>query len=68
MYKVTVMHPCSCFIKNGFVAEEDFSTKEDAKAQADFLLDKMQNSFCAKHEFSIKEQFGSYTIYTKPRR
>ena len=68
MYKVTVMNPCSCFVKNGFAPEQDFSSKEEAKAEADFLINKMQTSFCARHDFSISEQFGSFTIITKPRR
>jgi len=67
MYKVTVMNPCSCFNKNGFVESQNFSKKEDAKAEAEFLIETMQNKFCKKHEFSMIEQFGSYTIYIKPR-
>ena len=68
MYKVNVMSPCSCFVKNGLWDTEDFSTKDEAKIQAEALIHKMQTSFCSKHEFSMSEQFGSYTIYTKPRR
>jgi len=68
MYKVNVMSPCSCFVKNGLWDAQDFKTKEDAKAEAESLLHKMQRTFCSKHEFSMTEQFGSYTIYTKPRR
>ena len=68
MYKVKVINPCSCFVKNGFVDMQDFDTKEEAKTQADYLLHKMQTSFCAKHEFGMSEQFGTYTILVKPRR
>ena len=67
MYKVNVMNPCSCFIKNGFVDTQDFSTKEEAKREAKSLLEHMQTKFCHKHDFSMVEQFGSYTIYTKSR-
>jgi len=68
MYKVNVTSPCSCFIKNGFHDMQDFDTKDEAKKEAESLLHKMQTTFCSKHEFSMSEQFGSYTIYTKPRR
>ena len=68
MYKVNVMSPCSCFIKNGLYDTQDFSTKEEAKSEAESLLKKMQTTFCAKHDFSMSEQFGTYTIYTKPSR
>ena len=68
MYKVTVTNPCSCFIKNGLHDVQDFATKEEAKKEAEALLERMQTTFCAKHEFSMSERFGSYTIITKPRR
>ena len=68
MYKVTVSMPCSCFVKKGLADLQDFATKEEAKKEAESLLHKMQTTFCAKHEFSMSEQFGSYTILTKPRR
>ena len=67
MYKVNVMNPCSCFIKNGFVETQSFDTKEDAKIEADYLIGIMKSNFCQKHEFSRSEQFGSHTIYIKPR-
>lgn len=67
MYKVTVMNPCSCFVKNGFVDVQDFDTKEKAEKEANYLIGIMKSNFCQRHEFSMKEQFGSYTIYIKPR-
>ncbi len=67
MYKVTVMNPCSCFIKNGLVDVQDFSSKEEAKKEAESLLHRMQTTFCGKHEFSMSEQFGSFTIFTRAR-
>jgi hypothetical protein len=67
MYKVTVQNPCSCFIKNGFVENQDFETKEQAQQEAESLMNTMSKSFCKKHEFSMVERFGDYTIYIKPR-
>jgi len=67
MYKVNVTNPCSCFIKNGFVETQDFATKEEAKEEAEYLIKIMKSNFCQKHEFSMIEQFGNYTIYIKPR-
>jgi len=67
MYKVNVVNPCSCFVKNGFVEEQDFETKEKAKEEAEYLLKIMNSNFCQKHEFSLVEQFGNHTIYIKPR-
>jgi len=67
MYKVNVMNPCSCFVKNGLADVQDFDTKEQAKEEAEYLMNLMQKNFCKKHEFSMSEQFGNYTIYIKPR-
>lgn len=67
MYKVRVMNTCSCFIKNGLWDSQDFSTQEEAKKAAESLLNKMQTTFCSKHEFHMSEQFGSYIIQTKAR-
>ena len=67
MYKVTVTNPCRCFIKNGFNDVQDFATKEEAASVAKELLHTVQTTFCAKHEFSMIEKFGSFTIMTKPR-
>jgi len=67
MYRVEVKNPCSCFIKNGFVEKSEFETEAEAKDEAEYLMKIMQSNFCQKHEFSLSEQFGSYTIYIKPR-
>ena len=68
MYKVSVQNPCSCFIKNGFVELQDFDTKEEAENEAQNMMQIMKRSFCQRHDFSMLEKFGDYTIYIKPRR
>ena len=67
MYRVTVQNPCSCFIKNGLTENQEFDTKEEAKKEAETLIKNMTENFCQKHEFSMMEKFGDYTIYIKPR-
>ena len=67
MYKVTVQNTCSCFIKSGMAETSDFNTKEEAKQEANKMLEKMQSTFCKKHEFSVNEQFGDFTVFIKPR-
>ncbi|QSZ42282.1 hypothetical protein GJV85_09245 [Sulfurimonas aquatica] len=68
MYKVNVSNPCSCFIRNGFVESQEFTTKEEAKEEANKLMQTMKSNFCQKHDFSMSEQFGDFNIYIKPRR
>lgn len=68
MYKVKVQNACSCFLKSGLTEVLDFDTEKEAKAEAEAMLKKMQDTFCKKHEFSMTEQFGDCTIFIKPRR
>lgn len=68
MYKVKVQNACSCFLKSGMSETSDFETEEEAQKEAEKILQKMQDNFCKKHEFSMSEQFGDFTLYIKPRR
>lgn len=68
MYKVSVKNPCSCFIKNGFVENQEFETKGAAKEEVEYLMKIMKSNFCQKHEFSMTEKFDDYTIFIKPSR
>ena len=67
MYKVNVENPCSCFFKSGLCEVLEFENKIEAKKEADRVLEAMQSSFCHKHEFSLSERFGDFTISTKLR-
>lgn len=66
-YKLKVQNACKCFLKSGFAEQSEFSTKEEAKNEAEYMLGIMQANFCKKHEFVLNEQFGDYTIFIKPR-
>lgn len=68
MYKVNVPNTCSCFLKSGMAESQEFTTQEEAEKEAGRMLDTMQAKFCKKHEFSVSEQFGDYSVYIKPRR
>lgn len=67
MYSVNVQNVCRCFLRAGMPEMQDFSTMEEAKAEADRMLKQMQDNFCKKHEFILNEQFGNYTIIIRPR-
>jgi len=66
-YKVKVQNVCRCFLKSGFGEELTFDTKEEAQKEAQHMIGVMSSTFCQKHEFSLNEQFGDYTIFIKPR-
>lgn len=65
---VEIKNPCSCFLKSGLPERQQFADKNDAKEEAEQLLDQMQRTFCKKHEFSLSESFGKYTIFIRPRQ
>ncbi len=67
MYKVRVQNPCSCFFKSGLSESEEFDTKDKAKQEAEYMMNVMKSTFCNKHEFTLSEQFGDFTIFIKPR-
>ncbi len=67
MYTVKVQNSCRCFLKSGFAENLEFSTQEEAKKEAEYMIGIMKSTFCQKHEFALNEQFGDFTIYIKPR-
>ena len=66
-YKVKVENGCSCFLKSGLAQVQEFETEEKAKEEAEYILGVMNSTFCHKHEFSLNEQFGDFSIYIKAR-
>jgi len=68
MHKITVQNSCRCFLKSGMAEVQEFDKLEDAKKEAEHMIGVMRTSFCAKHEFDLKEQFGDFTIFIKPRQ
>lgn len=67
MYKVKVYNSCSCMIKSGMADILEFATEDEAKIQAQNMLEKMQSRFCNKHDFVLNEKFGDYELYIRPR-
>ena len=68
MYKIKVYNSCSCMIKSGMADILEFDTEEEAKKEAQNMLQKMQSNFCKKHDFTLNEKFGDFEIYIRPRR
>jgi len=66
-HKVNVQNTCRCFLKSGMAESSEFETLEEAKKEAEYMIGVMNSTFCQKHEFSLKEQFGDFSIYIKPR-
>ncbi len=67
MYRVEVKNPCKCFFRSGNVEMQSFPNKEEAKDEAERMLEEMKTTFCKKHDFVLSEIVGNYTITIKPR-
>jgi len=63
MYTVNIKNACSCAIKRALPKEQSFVSKEEAKEEGERLLEEMQNEFCKRHRFELKNEFGNYTLY-----
>ena len=63
MYQVEIKNSCSCAIKRGLADIQEFDSKAEAEEEANNLLDMMQNEFCKKHRFELRNEFGNFCIY-----
>jgi len=62
MYSVTVQNPCSCFFKSSLVESQEFNTRDEAKKEAEKMVETMSNTFCQKHNFRVIEQGLEYIV------
>jgi hypothetical protein len=62
MYEVKVDRECGCFKKSDLVNNQDFSSMEEAKAEATRMMEVIDKTFCAKHNFALKQEPLGVTI------
>lgn len=63
MYNVEIKNSCSCAIKRAFPETQSFDSKEEAETEANNILQQMQDEFCKKHRFELRNEFGNFSIY-----
>lgn len=68
MFRVVVSGSCGCFTQSGEAKTKEFETKEEALAQANAMVSKMNEEFCQKHEFSFAEYGKDVIIGVKRKR
>ena len=66
MYNVEVQNSCSCAIKKAIPEMQSFDTKEEAQEEANRLLQQMQDEFCKKHRFVLRNDYSSFIISILP--
>ena len=67
MFKVTVNKECGCFRKSGFENNQNFTTKDAALIEAIEMAKEMNDTFCKKHEFIVKEEGNNISILVDER-
>ena len=67
MFKVIVEKECGCFRKSGIENNKSFQSKDDALIEALNLTKKMNQDFCQKHKFTVKEDNNNILIAVNER-
>ena len=62
MYTVNVDKECGCFRRSGFENNETFDSNDNALMKANSMVIHMNDKFCGKHEFSLKEDGNTFQI------
>ena len=62
MAKVTISKMCSCVKKEEMPQVQEFSSTDEALKVANEMVEKMNNEFCNKHNFSIVQNGEEITI------
>lgn len=66
MYSVEVKNACSCAIKRAIPDMQSFDTKDEAEEEANRLLQQMQDEFCKKHRFVLRNEYSNFVISILP--
>ena len=62
MFTITVDKECGCFKKSDFENNLTESTKDDALLKAQYMVNYMNNEFCQKHSFTLREDGNNFSI------
>lgn len=62
MYTINIDKECGCFKRSGLENNTQFVSNDDALMQANMMVTKMNQEFCSKHSFSLKEDGNRFQI------
>ncbi|MDQ7045921.1 MAG: hypothetical protein Q9M32_08415 [Sulfurimonas sp.] len=62
MYQIIVERQCGCFKRSELEASIEMDSKEEALLKSIEMRDIMNNDFCPKHSFTIKEEENTFVI------
>jgi len=62
MFTISVDKECGCFKKSDFENNTTESTKDDALLKAQHMVNYMNDEFCQKHSFTLREDGNTFAI------
>lgn len=62
MFKIIVERECGCFKRSDMEASTTMESKDEALLKSIEMRDTMNNDFCEKHTFSVKEVENTFII------
>lgn len=68
MFTINVEKECGCFKKSAFENNQSFESKDDALLQAQIMTNHMNEKFCKKHEFTLRENGNDFSIAVDMRQ
>ena len=62
MYTIKIQNECECFKKSDLENNMKFPSQTSAVMRAMKILNQMNNTFCEKHNFILKEDNDNFII------
>jgi len=62
VYKIIVERECGCFKRSEMKNYLEIESKDDALLKSVEMKNTMNDTFCSKHKFSVKEDGNSFLI------
>lgn len=62
MFKIIVERECGCFKRSHMSNNLELTSKDEALIKAIEMRDEMNNEFCGKHKFSMREEENNFII------
>ncbi|HHH19024.1 MAG TPA: hypothetical protein ENK86_00715 [Campylobacterales bacterium] len=62
MFTINVAQECGCFKRSDMTNNQSFDSKDDALIEAQSMASQMNETFCQKHEFTLREDGENFTI------
>ncbi|MCJ7765969.1 MAG: hypothetical protein MUP09_08535 [Thiovulaceae bacterium] len=67
MYKVTIEKECGCFRRADIAPEYSYEDKDSALIEAGALARKMNDEFCGKHQFGVRQEGEDFLVTMQMR-